>query len=202
MSDRRGDEIVRRAAEAAAQLPAADRAAIARIVQAAARARESDREPNEADLLPASRPRTLRAPLVAAIAVAAAVIGFVAGARALGRDALRPAAPAGAATAATPAAFSPREAEAELRIPTTFVLERAHARHVRLVGDFSGWEAQAIPLEREAGSSLWSVTVPLPPGRHVYAFMVDSVWTVDPRAPTTRDPDFGVTGSVVIVGQR
>jgi 1,4-alpha-glucan branching enzyme len=75
------------------------------------------------------------------------------------------------------------------------------AKRVMLVGDFNSWDERALPLEREHGSSLWSVTVPLLPGRHVYAFLVDSVWTTDPRAPKTQDPDFGVTGSVVIVGK-
>jgi hypothetical protein len=43
--------------------------------------------------------------------------------------------------------------------------------------------------------------VPIQRGRHIYAFLVDSVWTVDKRAPVASDPDFGVTGSVILVGR-
>jgi 1,4-alpha-glucan branching enzyme len=85
-------------------------------------------------------------------------------------------------------------------VPTQFVFD-GHARHVTLVGDFNNWDEHATPLEREPGSSLWSVTVPIQRGRHIYAFLVDSVWTMDKRAPVASDPDFGVTGSVVLVGR-
>jgi 1,4-alpha-glucan branching enzyme len=85
-------------------------------------------------------------------------------------------------------------------IPTQFVFD-GRARAVTLVGDFNNWDARATPLEREPGSTLWSVTVPIARGRHVYAFLVDSVWTIDKRAPVARDADFGVRGSVVLVGR-
>jgi len=85
-------------------------------------------------------------------------------------------------------------------VPTQFVYD-GPARRVVLVGDFNNWDEQATPLEREPGSALWSVTVPIQRGRHIYAFLVDSVWTVDKRAPVARDPDFGVTGSVILVGR-
>jgi 1,4-alpha-glucan branching enzyme len=86
-------------------------------------------------------------------------------------------------------------------IPTQFVFESKRATQVYLVGDFNGWGERSVHLEREDGTSLWSVTLPLLPGRHVYAFLVDSVWTTDPRAPSARDVDFGVAGSVIIVGK-
>jgi hypothetical protein len=39
------------------------------------------------------------------------------------------------------------------------------------------------------------------PGRHVYAYVVDGEkWTLDPRAPKTKDTDYGTEQSVVIVG--
>jgi hypothetical protein len=45
--------------------------------------------------------------------------------------------------------------------------------------------------------------VMLPPGRHLYAFMVnDSLWTPDPRAPQVADADFGRSNSVAMVAQR
>ena len=91
-----------------------------------------------------------------------------------------------------------------LPVPTTFVFKSRVAHRVALVGDFNGWDASApgAQLAREEGGALWSVTLPLLPGRHVYAFLVDdTLMQIDPAAPATTDPDFGVKGSVVIVGQ-
>jgi 1,4-alpha-glucan branching enzyme len=83
---------------------------------------------------------------------------------------------------------------------TQFVLEAPEARTVSLVGAFNGWNPDSTRLVRDA-SGIWTATIALVPGRHVYAFMVnDSVLTLDPRAPETRDPDLGTRASVVLVG--
>jgi hypothetical protein len=212
VADRRETkDVVERAAEALRALPPNDPAAVSRIVIAAARSREMDLEPHVDDLLLAPRePRRSRGALVAALAVAAGIVGFLAGRERLGST---PATPSGghavdsrAAGGVAPSLSAPivsavaRSADM-LPVPTQFVFDAARAQRITLVGDFNGWDEHATPLQREDGSSLWSVTVPLTPGRHVYAFLVDSTWTTDPRAPASRDPDFGVTGSVVIVGK-
>ena len=214
------DELLGRVVESLRELPPVDRDKVARIVATAARARELDIEPNADDLLPLARPRVIRWPTVAAIAAAAAIVGFFAGSGKRDATGVQPteavvaseavSAPPGARSATPPppsttptvgpVSAAATSAEA-LPIPTQFVFDARGAKRVVLVGDFNGWDEQAAPLEREAASSLWSTTVPLVPGRHVYAFLVDSVWTTDPRAPTARDPDFGVTGSVIIVGK-
>ena len=83
------------------------------------------------------------------------------------------------------------------------VLRGEGAHHVALVGDFNGWNARATPLTRAPGGDLWSVTVPLMPGRHAYAFMVDdTAFVLDPQAPVSRDPDLGSRESVVVVERR
>ena len=57
-------------------------------------------------------------------------------------------------------------------------------------------------MTRSSDGALWSVIVPILPGRHMYGFMVDdSLFVLDPRAPKARDPDLGTAGSVVIVGR-
>jgi 1,4-alpha-glucan branching enzyme len=82
------------------------------------------------------------------------------------------------------------------------MLENGAARRVTLVGDFNNWNPAATPLTRDPASGLWTTVVPMLPGRHVYAFMIDdSVLMLDPRAPKTKDPSLGVEGSVVIVGR-
>jgi hypothetical protein len=79
-----------------------------------------------------------------------------------------------------------------------FVLVAPGAAHVELVGDFNGWDPQASPMRR-AGDS-WTLAVPVPRGRHVYAFVVDgSRWVSDPAAPLAPEDEFGFRKSVVVV---
>lgn len=83
---------------------------------------------------------------------------------------------------------------------TQFVLVAPGASVVSLVGDFNDWSASATPLQRAPGDGVWHVTIPLPPGRYRYAFIVDGkVWRDDPEAPA-RDDEFGRPSSVVTVG--
>jgi 1,4-alpha-glucan branching enzyme len=85
-------------------------------------------------------------------------------------------------------------------VPVQFVLNVPNATSVALVGDFNGWDVTAEPLERVPGSSLWTSTRTLKPGRHVYAFVVDGTkWMRDPRAPEAVDEDFGRPQSVIVV---
>ena len=198
------DDTVRHAIDALRELPPPDRAAVARITAVAAQARARDVAADSLDVYPARRRRlSLRAAI--GLAAAAAIVGFFAHAMiararpdvVIANRAVPRAAPA---TGVRPA--SANVAELEMApLATQFVLNHPGARRVTLVGDFNGWGDQPIALDHAPGSSLWTATVPLVPGRHIYAFMVDSVWTVDPRAPRAKDADFGVEGSAVIVGR-
>jgi Carbohydrate-binding module 48 (Isoamylase N-terminal domain) len=92
----------------------------------------------------------------------------------------------------------PRSPEPVVR----FALVAPGASRVSLVGDFNRWDAAATPMRQLGDGRLWLVEVPLPPGRHVYAFVVDGDVTPDPAAPRAGDEDFGVPSSVVLVGTR
>lgn len=87
------------------------------------------------------------------------------------------------------------------RIPVQFVLDARDvpaATQVSLVGDFNDWNVSATPLALENG--VWTTTMPLALGRHVYAFVVNGeTWVADPRAQQATDADFGRPGSVIIV---
>lgn len=176
-----------------------------------ARPARDGREATNVIPLRPSRPRWFTSiPLAAAagLVLAAGVGGFLLSNMVGGRgtpaaagsvaSADSPAAPTGNAlqvnaTAADPAAEAP--------IMTQFVLDAPAAAEVSLVGAFNGWDADATPLVRDPATGLWSVSVPLAPGRHVYAFMVDdSTLTLDPRAPSASDPELGTSGSVILVG--
>ena len=80
-----------------------------------------------------------------------------------------------------------------------FELAAPAASRVMLVGSFNEWNPAATPLVRDAATGRWTVSLRLPPGRHVYAFVVDGNITSDPTAPRTADDDFGSTNSVVFV---
>ncbi len=76
-------------------------------------------------------------------------------------------------------------------------------KDVALVGDFNGWDERANPMLRKNGDGTWSARVALPPGRHVYAFVVNGQqWLVDPMAPQVPDAGFGPANAVVIDGTR
>lgn len=92
--------------------------------------------------------------------------------------------------------------DANAPVAVDFVFE-AQAQHVSLVGDFNGWTMDSTPMQRIDSGPLWSVTVPISPGRHVYAFVIDGTrWAADPHAPPAPDADFGKPGSVILVRPR
>lgn len=80
----------------------------------------------------------------------------------------------------------------DLQLPTA-------AKEVVLVGDFNGWDRKATPMVRRDDDGTWSAKVPLGPGRHMYAFVVDGTrWIVDPLAPQVPDDGYGPSNAVVI----
>jgi hypothetical protein len=76
-------------------------------------------------------------------------------------------------------------------------LRAPEATRVEVAGDFNGWRPEATPLRRGEGG-VWSVQVPLPPGkRYEYSFVVDGAWVADPSAAATRDDGFGGANAVL-----
>lgn len=84
-----------------------------------------------------------------------------------------------------------------------FVFVAPQARNVSLVGDFNGWDTTKTPMARVGNSGgVWSVTLPLSAGRHLYSFVVDgNTWISDPAAPLAPDDGFGHANSVKIVSR-
>lgn len=83
---------------------------------------------------------------------------------------------------------------------TQFVLVAPNAKSVTLVGDFNDWSLSATRLVKQPGDGVWFITMPLPPGRYRYAFVVDgTTWRSDPNAPAAED-EFGRPNSVVTIG--
>ncbi len=91
----------------------------------------------------------------------------------------------------------PPRAEVATRVFVHFRLDAPGAHAVTLAGDFTNWQPR-YELH-EAAPGVWSVAVPLAPGVHDYAFVVDGrTWRPDPLAPAVAD-GFGGTNSRVAV---
>ncbi|MEW5867173.1 MAG: hypothetical protein AB1774_10005 [Bacillota bacterium] len=75
------------------------------------------------------------------------------------------------------------------------------ARTVTLAGTFNGWSTTATPLEDYDGDGVWSVRLPLAPGRYEYKFVVNgSKWFTDEDAASFAPDGFGGRNSVIAVG--
>ena len=200
-----GDPIVDRAIDELRSLPPVDDLAVRRIVTAAAARRDTGDA--DASARTGRRARVIKPWIAIGLASAAAAAGFmVRGAWSTGPATSEESRPVAAiATSASPApALQPAAGVASdiAPIPQQFVLRSDAAHRVSVVGDFNGWNPANAPMTRSPDGDLWSVTIPVTPGRHTYGFMIDdTVFVLDPRAPKTRDPDLGVEGSVMIVGR-
>lgn len=140
---------------------------------------------------------TLHVTPLSAVALAASLALFAV----LGRVTARTAQPdAGANVAARVAAVAPRAAAHDTVYVVRFTLVHPDAQRVSLVGDFNGWTPGATPLVGQGVNGVWTASVPVTPGRHEYAFIVDGRrWVADPYATTVHD-EFGTSSSVVQVG--
>ena len=139
---------------------------------------------------------------LASLAAASLLVAFGAGLMyvamsRVGAHASQPSAQAGAGPASPQLVTrGPSSAGREV---VRFELSAPRASHVALVGSFNEWNPVATPLSRDPASGKWVVSLRLPPGRHVYAFVVDGDVTADPSAPRAADEDFGSPSSVVFV---
>ncbi len=90
----------------------------------------------------------------------------------------------------------PRVTEAGI----TFSLFAPRAAKVNLAGDFNNWSTGADPMYNREGRGVWTVTIPLPPGRYEYKFLLDGErWIPDPGNTERVDDGFGGVNAVVVV---
>ena len=81
-----------------------------------------------------------------------------------------------------------------------FTLTNAAATSVSVTGNFNEWSAAANPLARSG--KVWTAVVALPPGEHLFTFIVDGKAMVPPLAEDFADDGFGSRNGVVIVRPR
>ena len=77
----------------------------------------------------------------------------------------------------------------------TFTDADPSAKAVALAGQFNNWNAATTPLHKD-DAGLWTVSVPLKPGRYQYKFVVDGDWRLDPSNPDSADDGSGNMNSI------
>jgi 1,4-alpha-glucan branching enzyme len=82
--------------------------------------------------------------------------------------------------------------------PVNFICHAQQAQSVSLVGDFNQWNPSSHPMKHMPDRS-WLLAVDLKHGHHRYAFLVDGVLTLDPRAQGITRNDKGERVSLVPV---
>ncbi|MEZ4430945.1 MAG: glycogen-binding domain-containing protein [bacterium] len=73
------------------------------------------------------------------------------------------------------------------------------AARVALAGDFNRWSADSHPLTGPDPDGWWTLTLPLPPGRHGYMLVIDGDFTRPADAPAYADDGFGGEVGVLYV---
>jgi len=70
---------------------------------------------------------------------------------------------------------------------------------VAVAGTFNRWDPGSHRLAGPGPDGLWTITLPLPPGRYEYLFLVNGTdWVLDPGASAT-DDGIGGRNSVLVV---
>lgn len=101
--------------------------------------------------------------------------------------AFRPAYAFGAfALIATTLLLRPVASTSNAQVLVQFRLDAPNAQQVSLAGDFTSWKPEHQLIRSDNGT--WTIVVPLEPGVHDYAFIIDGErWIADPAAPTIDD---------------
>ncbi len=85
------------------------------------------------------------------------------------------------------------------KVKITFELPANGAESVSVVGDFNGWDKDAIPLKKRKKDGVWSASINLPIGQaYQFRYWIDDTrwendWAADDYVPN----GFGTDNSVV-----
>ena len=80
-----------------------------------------------------------------------------------------------------------------------FSLEQPAAQAVTVAGTFNGWSASVASDDAGWSRGAWTAVVPLPPGEHLFMYVVDGAWVTPPQAVDFVDDGFGARNGVVVV---
>ncbi len=86
----------------------------------------------------------------------------------------------------------------EMTRPITFTLDgNQDAEMVVLAGSFNDWNEDKLKMQRYGDQ--WQITIDLIPGKHLYKFIVDNRWIVDPENQIWENDGKGNTNSVLLI---
>jgi hypothetical protein len=89
------------------------------------------------------------------------------------------------------------------RASVVFTLALPGAHSVAVIGSFNGWNPRGFEMKFDETKKSWSITLPLPEGRHEYAYLVDGEKVVpDPGAVFFQEDGFGNRNSVLILKEK
>ena len=75
---------------------------------------------------------------------------------------------------------------------------RRTASSIAVAGDFNGWSRTAHPMARSG--EMWTCLIPLPPGEHLFMYIVDGTsWMTPPNAAEVVPDGFGGWNGKVVV---
>jgi hypothetical protein len=71
------------------------------------------------------------------------------------------------------------------------------SKNIYIVGSFNNWEEKALRMNKTKDG--WETTFALPPGKHLYKFLVDGQWILDPNNNLEETDGNGNVNSVLII---
>lgn len=77
---------------------------------------------------------------------------------------------------------------------------RPDVTQVSVGGVFNDWYAERNPMSFDANRQLWTLDIPLEPGRYAYKFVLNaSQWILDPANPLREDDGQGNVNSILVL---
>jgi 1,4-alpha-glucan branching enzyme len=105
-----------------------------------------------------------------------------------------------ACTSCAPGTEKPSLAPAITPAGVRFSVVRPEAQTVAVAGTFNQWSTSSHMLIRSETRNVWTIVVPLPPGEHVFMYVIDRTqWITPPMADDFVDDGFGSKNGVIIV---
>lgn len=74
-----------------------------------------------------------------------------------------------------------------------------NAKTIFVAGDFNNWSERTFAMHRE--NDEWVFAANLSPGKHLYKFIVDGKWIIDPGNKLWEQNEYGTGNSVIWIGQ-
>jgi hypothetical protein len=79
-----------------------------------------------------------------------------------------------------------------------FAVKFEQAKKGLIAGDFNNWSPMSTPMLTQR-PGVWRMSLPLPPGRYRYRFVVDGKWMTDPNNQYVEANQFGELNNVIEV---